>query len=504
MGRMGREEPGFDEFVRARLPHLLRFGRALTCNDGAAGALVEETLAPVLARWDESSALTAEDDVRRAMVGRYLRHKDVQRGPDDPETERDTQTWTTLAALTPKQRTLVALRCHEDLSEGQAADVMRCSGSTARALKVDRLDEERVRRALEEPVSLDQTSLLTDVRRSAARRARRRRTVMGVLAVLLMGSLAATAVVAATQRSPATAGPGLADPVYAFAVSGTKQIFAVTRDPKCVQCSILWAGDGSPRGWKKRHSFDQAPYASAIRMAPNGKDGWAWFGRDWLQATHDGGKSWVIPGVDLRNATVDVQLAGSTVWVLLSGYDGLFLWRSEVGTDDWTEVPAPFPAASRYALVPLGDQMYVMQYLDKGRAALSPATDPTTAYRIPCTRQPLPPRSSPGAIWVTCPDDGAGLTVKSSVDGVSWEEVGVSQNTVGGSYPITDTQTFVVTSHGGRLVSAHEQTDVPLGLRDSESISDGAFVTPSRAYLLTDRGRILRTDDGGRSWSEVS
>ena len=31
--QMSDEERTFDEFVRARLPHLLRFGRALTGND---------------------------------------------------------------------------------------------------------------------------------------------------------------------------------------------------------------------------------------------------------------------------------------------------------------------------------------------------------------------------------------------------------------------------------------------------------------------------------------
>ena len=77
IGPMARDERAFDEFVRARLPHLLRFGRALTCDDAAAATLVEDALALVLERWDKSSAFTAEDEVRRAMVARYQRDNEA-------------------------------------------------------------------------------------------------------------------------------------------------------------------------------------------------------------------------------------------------------------------------------------------------------------------------------------------------------------------------------------------------------------------------------------------
>jgi len=67
------ERDSFDAFVRARLPDLLRFGRALTGSPEAAADLVQDALERTLVAW---SRLESRDEpegyVRRIMVNRNI------------------------------------------------------------------------------------------------------------------------------------------------------------------------------------------------------------------------------------------------------------------------------------------------------------------------------------------------------------------------------------------------------------------------------------------------
>lgn len=506
---MERDERAFEEFVRARLAHLLRFGRALTGNDRSATSLVEQALAPVLARWGSSAVYTAEDDIRRAMVDRFLRHKPLGVEPADRETERDEATWRQLDALPARQRIVVALRCHEELSAGQVADVLGCSAGTVDHLSQAAfrdLDESRVRRALEEPVTVEEARLMHAVRRETERRRRRRTALVGALtaaAALALGSVTILGVIRGADPG-AVPRPGLEDPVAAFYPAAEDQLWAVTRDPDCAGCSRLWHGDGTATGWRLRHGFDQSPYAAQLRMAPNGMDGWAWFGRDWLQSTHDGGRTWLIPGVDLRSANVEIRITGDTVWLLLyGGREGVQLWSSAVGSDDWRQEDPPPPGSDRYALTTLDGQLLVVDYPRLRPTGVS-APPFAERHEIPCVSQPLPPLPSDGALWATCDTDG-GVDVLRSTDGRQWTYVVHSPATAAGAFPISAQRAFVVTATGARVISTTGQPlgEASLGLETFESVEDGAFVTARIGFLLTSQGSIVRTDDGGRTWDEI-
>ncbi len=410
-----------------------------------------------------------------------------------------------LTALPPRQRALVALRCHEELTEGEAAEVLGCSEATARELTEEAmsgLDEDRVRRTLDEPVVVDESLLLAAVGRGAQVRRRRRRSLTVVAVAAVVGAVAIAAALSTGWASKPEAPRGLEPAAVALAATDSERLWAVTHTQGCTTCSTLWVGDGTATGWTERYRFDRPAVAAQLRMAPNGMDGWAWFGRHFLQATHDGGRTWVVPGLDLRNAEVEVEVAGANVWVLLHQPDGPHVWQSPIGSDDWVELPAPREDASRYALAPLRGEMWVVQYFDR-RTVMSPARAPDRTYPVPCTSDPVPPRPSGGALWVTCPDEGRGLTVKRTRDGRSWVEIARSQGTAAGSVPISDEATFVVTGSGGRRVTAQGLTDVPLQRLDGESVESGTFVSDEIGFLLTDQGRVLRSDNGGRSWTEV-
>jgi RNA polymerase sigma-70 factor (sigma-E family) len=139
---MGEDTEGFDAFVRARLPHLLRFGRALTGSEDAAADLVQDALERTLMRWSRITSEDPEGYVRRAMVNRSIsvwRKRSRERLTDEVQTqgrldpERDDALFQALRALPPRQRAVIALRYYEDLTEVRTAALLGCSVGTVKS-----------------------------------------------------------------------------------------------------------------------------------------------------------------------------------------------------------------------------------------------------------------------------------------------------------------------------------------------------------------------------------
>lgn len=138
------ERPGtvdFEAYVRARLPHLMKFGRALTGDEHAAADLVQDALERTLLSWTRIQG-DPEPYVRRAMVNRSisvwrkLRREHVtdrlpDTGVEDPD--RDDALFAALRQLPPRQRAVIALRYLEDLTETEAAAVLGCSVGTVKS-----------------------------------------------------------------------------------------------------------------------------------------------------------------------------------------------------------------------------------------------------------------------------------------------------------------------------------------------------------------------------------
>jgi len=142
-GMAEHEHAAFDAFVRARLPDLLRFGRALTGSDEAAADLVQDALERTLLQWSRlQSRDQPEGYVRRVMINRNIsvwRHRRRERLTDEvPEhgrgdEHRDTELWQAIRELPPRQRAVVALRYYEDLTEAEVASLMGCSIGTVKS-----------------------------------------------------------------------------------------------------------------------------------------------------------------------------------------------------------------------------------------------------------------------------------------------------------------------------------------------------------------------------------
>lgn len=129
---------GFDEFVDARATALWRAAWLLTGDRQLAEDLVQEALSRCYRRFDELNrpGHSFEAYVRTAMHhqatswwrrGRWRERPSVEvdSSSDDRTSSHDLAR--ALASLSPKQRSVLALRYYDDLTEAQTAEILGIS-----------------------------------------------------------------------------------------------------------------------------------------------------------------------------------------------------------------------------------------------------------------------------------------------------------------------------------------------------------------------------------------
>lgn len=134
---------GFDEWVTARTPSLLRFAHVLAGSDEAAQKAVRPALARVWSSW-ETTRRTGDPDLRaRDFVVRACPSRRPVSAPDrTPVTvgggsagadgeHRCVDAW--LATLPLRRRAVVVLTCLEDRPDDEIADVLGVSEATVRS-----------------------------------------------------------------------------------------------------------------------------------------------------------------------------------------------------------------------------------------------------------------------------------------------------------------------------------------------------------------------------------
>jgi RNA polymerase sigma-70 factor (sigma-E family) len=140
---------GFDEFVVVRRRSLLRTARMLTGDQHLAEDLVQAALERVWPRWER---VVQRGDpysyVRTVMLNLYTAwwrrawraEQPTGNLPDVLEAEDDYATTDLqdafgrlLSALSPKQRAILVLRYHDDLTEVAVAGIMGCSVGTVKS-----------------------------------------------------------------------------------------------------------------------------------------------------------------------------------------------------------------------------------------------------------------------------------------------------------------------------------------------------------------------------------
>ncbi len=146
---------GFDAFVAARSPALLRAAYLLTGDHHLSQDLVQTALMQAARHWEKIHD-HPEPYVRRilynANVSRWRRQKFAEYPIDDVDTAApadDTEARLALAqaldGLTRKQRAVLVLRYYEDLTEAQAAEALGVSVGTVKSTHRQALDRLRSR-----------------------------------------------------------------------------------------------------------------------------------------------------------------------------------------------------------------------------------------------------------------------------------------------------------------------------------------------------------------------
>jgi RNA polymerase sigma-70 factor (sigma-E family) len=134
---------GFDDFVAARRPALLRTAYLLTGSHHDAEDLVQTTLLRVVPRWSRIAA-HPEPYVRQVLaresVTRWRRRRWRERSaadlPEQPVDEPFADRLAlreALALLSPRQRAVLVLRYYDDLTESATAEALGISPGTVKA-----------------------------------------------------------------------------------------------------------------------------------------------------------------------------------------------------------------------------------------------------------------------------------------------------------------------------------------------------------------------------------
>jgi RNA polymerase sigma-70 factor (sigma-E family) len=138
---------GYDAFLAARGPALLRTAYLICGDRDHAEDLFQSAMARLLVHWPRVSSGDAEAYAKRILVNatinwrQRLRARESavasvpeQAGPDfTAEHANHDAMWRALAILPPRQRAVLVLRYYEDLTEAQTAAVLGCSVGTVKS-----------------------------------------------------------------------------------------------------------------------------------------------------------------------------------------------------------------------------------------------------------------------------------------------------------------------------------------------------------------------------------
>ena len=149
MGPGGAQQQAlFEQFVRREAPALLRTALGLTGHRQDAEDLLQAALERVSRRWgrgaEESPGAYCRTVLAHLAVDRYRAARRrpalllTGTPPDEPASDAPAEPLSdellrALRALPPRQRAVVALRCLEDMSEQQTADVLGVSVGTVKS-----------------------------------------------------------------------------------------------------------------------------------------------------------------------------------------------------------------------------------------------------------------------------------------------------------------------------------------------------------------------------------
>jgi len=246
------------------------------------------------------------------------------------------------------------------------------------------------------------------------------------------------------------------------------------------------------------HSVTNVRFGSAT-------DGWLYGNGLW--ATHDGARTWhrvTMPGAVSRLAA-----ANGVVWALVTtnGGNSQQLWRSTVGSDAWTQVPAVTVGGPGDVAL-LGSRVVV---LGAGQSKVWVSKDGAsfTSRTSPCSSAMGAELSASTSLWAKC-QTGTAAYVVTSADGLRWHQVNATQ--AGGSAPNSlalgargRDDAFLALGASLPLVDLYtngsrQPVSKPPAL--GSSIDYLGFTSVDVGYAI-DGTHLWRTADGGNTWTRL-
>lgn len=409
--------------------------------------------------------------------------------------------------------------------------------------------EERVRALLRSPgTEPDRPGLLADVHAGARRRRRRRAAVLAAGSVVAVVGVVGVSLGVVLQAQGPGGGPA-AGPAHhsgkpAASRSPRPTATATPPGPLPRDAALGTTGlDGTSGGdvwrvsaescggslcarvsrsdrnaWKTLTMIEFPDPASAkhtgvppvesVSVTRTARDAFA-FGRQ-LWSTHDAGATWHRHMLDgtAEPERVDVTLEGGRVFAMQS--KPFRLWESGATEDAWRELRLPASYDFGEDLTAVEGTVGIVTYSPStGERVLLTSHDGGITWReskLPCTGEFGPIRTTAKAMFLHCSSNNRpGMDVWRSADGGHWSlmaHVRVATY-VDDVVPVDDGTVLVVTGDGGLLVTADAQKPVGLHLAQDETVLFGKFVNRDLGYLVLAPQRMLRTTDGGQTWTQA-
>lgn len=389
---------------------------------------------------------------------------------------------------------------------------------------MDRLEDD-LRATLHTPnAAVDADAFLQRVHAGARRRRRRRYVVAAAVAAIVAAGGTGLLTLPGEPNGPSqyVASPspsGAVSPARPKAIS----ISAVSPDrwwvlssAPCASspthlCARVTQSGGQPEMLPRipvpaEPSSPTGSTVDGVRFAVDGQNGWLFGGALW--ATHDGGASW--HRVSLPRGTVVDSLAayGATVYAVTESATGVTVLATPASADRWAALPAPRHLQPPTTPLMLARGVRAFAALDPGAGGYAVvashdggrtwSTQPSPCGAVDSTA------ATGTSLWLTCQADGAGA-VFTSPDGVTWSRVGGVLLGEGARLaPRTDRSTMIYRGDRAALLDPGGSRAVHVPLGRGEGIWYAGFNDPDHGFVVTTRGRVLRSADGGLTWDALS
>lgn len=239
-------------------------------------------------------------------------------------------------------------------------------------------------------------------------------------------------------------------------------------------------------------------------------DGWAFGGA--LVTTHDSGLHWRRVTLPVAGPVTHLEAWRSDVYATVDTGSAVVVVRSPAAHDSWSVVDTRVPmtsvrdlAATRSDIALIGETgdgqgPHVVVSGDGSNWSVeSPCPAPAPAAQLSTAADPA---SSTDALWLMCSSRRASLVKVTLDSGVHWASVQAPRGRMILAARSTDSSLAV--TDGAVTLLRPGSPPVPLAAVPVRNAVFAGFTNPKTGYVIGADGRMWRSGDAGRTWSDYS